>query len=326
MRTLSGAATGEAAGTVPGEVAGEVAGRPAVDPGRVEILPGRVAQVGTVPVRRTLPTRGRRTVGAWCFVDHMGPTTVDSGPGFGVPPHPHMGLQTVTWLFAGTGLHRDSLGSEQVVRPGQLSLMTAGSGIAHSEEDPDGPAGPAGELHGMQLWVAQPSSTRHGSPAFEHHGELPQVEVGHGTATVFVGEFAGAASPARRDTDHLGVDLDLRPGTTVLPLLPGHEYAVVVADGHPLVSGAPVGPGGLAYLRPGSDELELTCAAPARALLIGGAPFDEELAMWWNFVARTREELADAYRDWAAGDERFGPVASALDRAVVGPPPWLRAG
>ena len=200
--------------------------------------------------------------------------------------------------------------------------MTAGSGVAHSEEDP---GGPVGGLHGMQLWVAQPSATRDGSPAFEHHGELPQVEVGDGTATVFLGALAGAVSPARRDTDHLGVDLELRPGTTVLPLDPAHEHALVVAEGRPAVGGVPVGPGDLAYLPPGSDELALTCTVAARALLIGGEPFGEEVAMWWNFVARTREELAAAYRDWAAGDERFGPVASSLERATVGPPPWLRA-
>lgn len=292
-------------------------------PDRPEVLPGRTARVGTLPVRRALPTRGRRTVGPWCFVDHMGPTTLDAGPPIAVPPHPHLGLQTVTWLFTGAALHRDSLGSEQVVRPGQLNLMTAGSGIAHSEEDP---GGPVGGLHGMQLWVAQPSSTRDGSPAFEHHGELPQVELGDGTATVFLGALGGAVSPARRDTDHLGADLELRPGATVLPLDPAHEHALVVAQGRPVVGGVPVGPGDLAYLPPGSDELALTCAVPARALLIGGAPFGEEVAMWWNFVARTREELATAYRDWTAGDERFGPVASSLGRATVGPPPWLRTG
>ena len=288
-------------------------------PDRPEVLPGRTARVGTLPVRRALPTRGRRTVGPWCFVDHMGPTTFDSGPGISVPPHPHLGLQTVTWLFAGAALHRDSLGSEQIVRPGQLNLMTAGSGIAHSEEDP---GGPAGGLHGMQLWVAQPSATRDGSAAFEHHGELPQVEVGDATATVFLGALGGAVSPARRDTDHLGVDLELRPGTTVLPLDPAHEHAVVVAEGRPAVGGVPVGPGDLAYLTPGSDELTLTCTVPARALLIGGAPFEEEVAMWWNFVARTREELGAARRAWAEGDDRFGAVASGLGRMPAPGFPW----
>jgi len=292
-----------------------------------EVLNGRVAQVGTLTVRRNLPTRGRRTVGAWCFVDHMGPTSVADRAGMQVPPHPHMGLQTVTWLFAGSAVHRDSLGSEQLIRPGQLNLMTAGSGIAHAEEDPrlTGPGSSRSELHGMQLWVAQPSTTRNAAGAFEHHPDLPRIDLAGATATVLVGSFAGTTSPARRDTDHLGVELDLRAGTTVLPLDPAHEHAVIVADGRPSVNGTPVGPEVLAYLAPGADELVMDTPEPARVLLIGGTPFDEDVVMWWNFVARTRDELVDAYRDWVAGDERFGPVASSLDRVGVGPPPWLPA-
>jgi hypothetical protein len=288
----------------------------------IEVSESRSAQVGNVPVRRALPTRGRRTVGPWCFVDHMGPTEPSDGSGGGidVPPHPHIGLQTVTWLFDGTALHRDSLGSEQLIRPGQLNLMTAGAGIVHSEEDPDGSGG---RIHGMQLWVALPEGTRWGGSEFEHHRELPQVDVGQGTCTVLMGSFAGGTSPARTDSDCIGVELDLTPGTTVLPLDPAYEHAVLVADGSPEIDGTPISPGHLAYLAPRADELVLTSRAPAVALLIGGVPFGEEVAMWWNFVARTREELADAYRDWADGAERFGPVASTLDRATVGPPPWL---
>ena len=287
----------------------------------IEVSESRSAQVGNVPVRRALPTRGRRTVGPWCFVDHMGPTTPSVGGGIDVPPHPHIGLQTVTWLFDGTALHRDSLGSEQLIRPGQLNLMTAGAGIAHSEEDPDGSGD---RIHGMQLWVALPERTRWGGSAFEHHDELPRVDVGHGTCTVLVGSFVGVRSPARTDTEHMGVELDLIPGTTVLPLDPAYEHAVVVADGTPGIDGTPVGPGHLAYVAPGADELVLTSPTPTLAVLIGGIPFDEEVVMWWNFVARSRDELVQAYRDWSAGTERFGPVASELDRVTVGPPPWVR--
>jgi len=251
----------------------------------------------------------------------MGPTPSGPGGGVSVPPHPHLGLQTVTWLFDGAVLHRDSLGSEQLIRPGQLNLMTAGAGIAHAEEDPGG--GDGGRVHGMQLWVAQPEATRGEAPAFEHHRDLPEVDVDHGTATVLVGAFAGAASPARRDTEHVGVELDLRPGTSVLPVEPSHEHALVVAEGEPSVDGVRVTPGRLAYVDPGAEELVLTSATPAVALLIGGVPFDEDLVLWWNFAARTRDELADAYRGWTRGDERFGGVASALPRVVVAPPPWL---
>ncbi|MGD0881059.1 MAG: pirin family protein [Acidimicrobiales bacterium] len=287
---------------------------------RVEVIEGRNAEVGTIPVRRTLPTRGRRTVGAWCFVDHMGPVTFPPGRGMEVAPHPHIGLQTVTWLFAGAALHRDSLGSEQVIRPGQLNLMTAGAGIAHSEEDP---GGPGGEVHGVQLWIAQPEATRNGQPSFEHHRDLPQVDLDRGSATVLVGRFAGAASPARRDTDHLGMELDLLDGTTDFPLDPTYEHALIVADGSVTVDGSTVGPGQLAHVGPGADELTVDAVGRVRAILIGGVPFDEEVAMWWNFVARTHDELSDAYLAWVGGDDRFGPVASALDRVGVGPPPWL---
>jgi redox-sensitive bicupin YhaK (pirin superfamily) len=291
--------------------------------GDPEILPGRSAQVGSLSVRRVLPTRGHRTIGSWCFVDQMGPATFAAGDGMAVAPHPHIGLQTVTWLFEGSGLHRDSLGSEQLIRPGELNLMTAGAGIAHAEEDPDGSGG---TLHGMQLWVAQPSATRSGPSSFEHLVDLPKVELGHGAATVLVGPFAGVTSPARRDTDHAGVELDLRRGTTELPLDPAYEHGLVVASGTLTVAGTRLAPGAVAYLPTGSDELAVTADGPARALLIGGRPFGEEVAMWWNFVARTRDELAEAYRDWAAASDRFGPVASTLPRVEVGPPPWIPAG
>jgi len=289
----------------------------------LEILAGRAARVGTLPVRRLLPTRGLRTIGAWCFIDHMGPASFDSGDGMAVPPHPHTGLQTVTWLFEGSALHRDSLGTEQLIRPGQLNLMTAGRGIAHAEEDPDGSGG---DVHGMQLWLAQPSATRAGSSSFEHLVDLPVVDLGNGAATVLIGTFDGAHSSARRDTDHAAVELDLRRGTTVLPLDPAYEHGLVVASGSLTTSGATLAPGAVAYLPPGADELAVSADGPARALLVGGVPFAEEVAMWWNFVARTQDELAAAYRDWSAGSDRFGPVNSSLPRAAVGPPPWLKAG
>ena len=285
----------------------------------VDVVPSREARVGEVTVRRALPTRGRRTVGAWCFADHMGPATFPADRGADIAPHPHIGLQTVTWLFAGELVHRDSLGSEQVVRPGQLNLMTAGHGVAHSEEH-TGRGG--GELHGIQLWVAQPTETRGGGAAFEHHAALPRVELAHGAATVIVGDLAGTISPARRDTDHIGIELDLRAGTSALALRPDHEHALVVASGAVTVDGTTITPGRLAYLGTGRDECGLMATVPTRAVLIGGAPFTEAILMWWNFVARTRAEITDAHRAWTAADARFAPVASALPRIEVDPPPW----
>lgn len=288
----------------------------------IELVPSHEAQVGGFRVRRALPRRGRRMVGAWCFADHMGPATVSEDRGLDVGPHPHIGLQTVTWLTAGEALHRDSLGSEQRIAPGQLNLMTAGRGIAHSEE---ATGRYAGELHGIQLWVAQPEQTRHGAPAFEHHAEMPQVELDSGTATVLVGALLGAASPARRDTDHLGAELSLRAGTTELALEPAHEHALVVLEGRISVDGHDVQPGVLAHLGPGHAGVELRAGDEARVMLLGGAPFEEELVMWWNYVARTRDEVVDAHRAWSAADvDRFGEVDSPLPRIDTAPPPWDR--
>ncbi len=162
----------------------------------MDVIDSRDETVGRIRVRRALPRTGRRTIGAWCFADHMGPVDVTEEHGLDIGPHPHTGLQTVTWLVAGQVLHRDSLGSEQLIAPGQLNLMTAGRGVAHAEEATGAYRGP---LHGIQLWIAQPEATRHGAAAFEHHASLPQAEVGAATATVLVGELGGARSPARHD-------------------------------------------------------------------------------------------------------------------------------
>jgi len=281
-----------------------------------EITESRTADVGGVVVRRALPRRGRRTVGAWCFADHMGPTSGSRGLNIG--PHPHIGLQTVTWLFEGEVLHRDSLGSEQPIRPGQLNLMTAGRGVSHAEETSSASAPP---VHGMQLWVAQPSSTRDGDPAFEHQSELPAVELAGCRGTVLVGSLAGVRSPARADSDHFGADLVLE-GETTVPVAIDHEHALVVASGRVRLGTSVVEPGHLAYLGRGRDELHLEVVAPARALLLGGSPFPEEVMMWWNYVARSTREITQAHRDWSTRSGRFGRVVSALAPIDVDPPPW----
>jgi redox-sensitive bicupin YhaK (pirin superfamily) len=285
----------------------------------VDVIEGRRAEVGGFVVHRLLPQRRRRTVSAWCFADHMGPATVTAEDGLDIGPHPHIGLQTVTWLLHGAVLHRDSLGSEQLIRPGQLNLMTAGSGVSHSEETAGVHSGP---LHGIQLWVAQPEATRDTAAAFEHHSELPQVEVVRGVATVLVGAFLGASSPARRDTDHLGVEIDLDTGETSIPLDPHLEYGVIAMDGSVLVAGRPLDPPALGYLGLGRDELRLEVAEPARVLLLGGPPFPEPLLMWWNYVARSPAEILEAHRSWSAGDGRFGRVASPLGPMTAPHPPW----
>jgi quercetin 2,3-dioxygenase len=291
----------------------------AVKPACVEITPSRESVVGAMRVRRALPRIGRRTVGAWCFADHMGPELVTETKGLDIGPHPHTGLHTVTWLVAGEVLHRDSLGSEQVIRAGQLNLMTAGEGVTHSEE---ATGRYRGQLHGVQLWVAQPEPTRHGPAAFEHHAELPQLELDSAVATVLVGSFAGAVSPARHDTPLVGVDAALRPGTGTWLLEPSFEHALVVLDGQVLVGEQVVRPGELAYLGQGRDQVVLSAADPTRLLLLGGEPFAEPILMWWNFVVRSRDELDTAYRHWQADNPRFGRLRSPLARIPAPKPFW----
>lgn len=292
---------------------------PAAPPTTLELLPSREARVGELRVRRALPRRARRTVGAWCFADHMGPAPATGEGGFGIGPHPHIGLQTVTWLVSGEGLHRDSLGTEQVVRPGELSLMTAGRGVAHAEE----PTGKVqGKLQGIQLWVAQPDETRQTDPAFEHHPQLPATELDAALATVIVGDFAGQVSPARRDTDHVGVDLTLRPGRTVLPLRPAYEHALIVLYGALSIDTTVVGPGHLAYLGARRDDIALSPDVDTKALLLGGVPFAEPILMWWNFVARTTDEINAVYEQWQSGDDRLR-VRSSLPPIPAPRPQWM---
>jgi hypothetical protein len=195
-----------------------------------ELFAGREVTLGGDPVvRRLLPNLGRRLVGAWCFVDHYGPDDISNGPGMRVPPHPHIGLQTVSWLLDGEVHHRDSLGSDQVIRPGELGLMTAGRGIAHAENSPV--AHPA-LLHGVQLWVALPEGDRAVGPGWVHHATLP-VEASHGvTTTVILGDLGGARSPGATYSPIVGADAEVSSGSTgVLPLEPDFEYAVLTMSG-----------------------------------------------------------------------------------------------
>ncbi|MFV2119916.1 pirin family protein [Streptomyces sp. Act-28] len=295
-------------------------GHPA--PPCLEVGDSREATVGAVRVRRALPRRGRRTVGAWCFADHMGPADVTEDGGLDIGPHPHIGLQTVTWLIDGQVLHRDSLGSEQVIEPGRLNLMTAGRGVSHAEE---ATGHYRGTLEGIQMWIALPEGTRHGPPAFEHHAELPRTDLDGraGAATVLIGDFGGLTGPARHDTPLVGVELDLR-APVVVPLRPDWEYALVVLRGAVAVRDQPLRPGHLGYLGEGRDELSLDVREPTRVMLLGGEPFPEPLLMWWNFVGRDREEIDAAHASWARQDDRFGRVASSLPLVPVEAPHWQR--
>ncbi|MET8725736.1 pirin family protein [Streptomyces parvus] len=275
------------------------------EPVRELLAPRHVQLGGSTEVRRLLPNLGRRMVGAWAFVDHYGPDDIADEPGMQVPPHPHMGLQTVSWLHEGEVLHRDSLGSLQTVRPRELALMTSGRAISHSEESPKEHAR---LLHGAQLWVALPDAHRNVEPHFQHHADLPVVTAPGLSATVILGELDGAASPGTAYTPIVGADLSLTGGArTRLPLDPDFEYAVLSMSGEAEVDGVPVLPGSMLYLGCGRTELPLRALSDAGLMLLGGEPFEEELVMFWNFIARSGEEIVQARKDWEEGS-RFGEV------------------
>jgi hypothetical protein len=280
----------------------------------MQALTPRSTELGGFTIRRLLPQRPRRMVGAWCFLDLLGPVEAAGARGLDVPPHPHIGLQTVTWVLAGGALHKDSLGSEAIARPGNLNLMTSGAGIAHSEETPDGDAG---LLHLVQLWIAQPDAQRNGPPAFEHHAERPVLELPGGRATVILGTLGGVHAPARTDSPLVGADIAVDPGAeAVLPLASGFEHALVPLDGECTAGAESLARDHLYYFEPGRDAVAVRAVGgrPARVLLIGGTPFPEPILMWWNFVARTTEEIVAARDDWQ-GERRFGEVrAYAGDR------------
>jgi len=292
-------------------------------PAGVEVLDGAPVALGGprgLEVTRTLPSKHRRMVGAWCFLDAYGPHRLDGGPGMRVGPHPHIGLQTVSWLVAGEIVHRDSLGSLQEIRPGQLNLMTAGRGISHSEETP---ATHGGVLQGVQLWVALPDADRNGPPAFTHHPQLPALTDGGLTATVLMGELAGAVSPARCYTPLLGAELTLAAGSrATVPLRPDFEYAVLVLDGAATVADVPVRPGPLLYLGAGRTELRLAAGPQTRLMLLGGEPFAERIVMWWNFVGRDHDEIVAARQAWEdrAGGGPFGTVRGYDGPDIPAPP------
>lgn len=309
---------------------------------RALVIEAREVPLGGVrgmEVHRTLPHRALPLVGAWCFLDRFGPQETRMR----VEPHPHIGLQTVTWPIVGEVRHRDAVGSDVVVRPGALNLMTSGAGIAHSEYSlGDGPVA----LDALQLWVALPEHRRHGEPAFERHENLPVHDLGGGAdAVVVMGEFAGIVSPATVHTPLVGAELRLPAGARVrLPLRPDWEYAVVGMIGaievetgvaavnpdaarrsDPTAASAdaastPVDPTRLVYLGTGRDHVDVRADGEARVFLLGGEPFETDIVMWWNFVGRTHDEIVEAREAWEAHAPRFGSVIDHGPERIPAPP------
>jgi quercetin 2,3-dioxygenase len=303
-------------------------------------------------VRRTLPSRERSLIGAWCFLDHYGPDDVAETGGMRVPPHPHTGLQTVSWLFTGEIEHRDSAGHHAIVRPGELNLMTGGRGISHSEVSTDA----ARVLHGAQLWTALPEAHRDAEPRFDHYVPAPLSGPGW-TVRVFLGSLLGDTAPVPTATPLLGAEVLLEPGTSLtVPVEESFEHGVLVDRGGVAVlavSGGKTGEPGearqagdavaaevaqdrLLYLPPGAGSLTLEADVPTRLLLLGGPPFGESIVMWWNFVGRSHEDVV-AYREaWQAAitddsgavvadsqlvsDSRFGVVLGDHLPPIPAPP------
>jgi len=279
----------------------------------LEVLRPREVPLGgprAIRVRRTLPQQQRSLIGAWCFADHYGPHDLRRFGGMDVPPHPHTGLQTISWLFSGEVEHRDSAGVHAIIHPGELNLMTAGAGICHSEVSLPGDRDATAVLHGVQLWAALPDSARNTGRDFDHYAPEP-ISLPGAVARIFLGQLAGSRSPVHTFTPLLGAQLDLEPGARVaLDLDPAFEHGVLCDQGAVALHGATLAVGDLCYQGPGSSALSLHNDGDqaGRILLLGGTPFTEQLLMWWNFVGRSHDEIV-AYRQlWEDADERFGAV------------------
>ena len=280
----------------------------------------RLADIGGISVSRLLPSRQRRMIGAWCFLDHAGPAEFAAGGGMRVGAHPHTCLQTFTWMIAGEVLHRDSLGNVQVIRPGQVNLMTAGRGVVHTEESVPGET----HLHAAQLWIALPPALGDCDPAFEHYPDLPRWTQDGCAFTLLAGEHGRQRSPVGLHSPLLGLELHASAASrVVVELRPGFEHGILVLDGAARIGGEHFVRDELADLGRGRAAVELELVPGSCLLLLGGEPFAAEVLMWWNFVGFSKAGIARAQRDWESGSPRFGAVAGHDGQRLMPPPlPW----
>jgi redox-sensitive bicupin YhaK (pirin superfamily) len=273
------------------------------EPIQEQTLAPRIVKLTTrtgIDIRRTLPHRRLRMIGAWCFVDHYGPT--DQKDAMSVAAHPHVGLQTVSWLFSGLIEHRDSLGSNQEIYPGALNIMTAGHGIAHSELSLDNSA----LVHGVQLWTALPDVSRNIAPTFEHHHDLPFYHDPQMSIRLFVGDLMGMQSPATTYSPLIGAEIDVKEGSSIeFNLLSNFEYGILVVTGDLTANGFDIPFGSLHYIPAGASTMQLKSLHGAKFVLLGGEPFSEKILMWWNFIGRTQEEIEVMRSDWNSQKDRF---------------------
>lgn len=284
-----------------------------------EVLRPRLVPLGgprAQPVRRTLPQRARSLIGAWCFADHYGPTVITAENTMNLPGHPHTGLQTVSWLFAGELEHLDTIGTRSLIRPGEMNLMTSGRGIAHSEYVTAGTE----VMHGVQLWVALPEHDRFTEPRFEYFAPEP-FDVPGARLSVFLGSLMGSTSPVRTSSPLLGAELTIAAGAVVtLDVDPTFEHGVLVDSGDVQVDGVGATDGELLYLPLGASTVTITAGErPVRAVLLGGEPLGERIVMWWNFIGRSHDEIVRFRAEWqeqaAVGRAQPGPYGQF-------PEPW----
>lgn len=287
----------------------------------IQRVAGRSAQVGGgITVNRLMPSSQRRMIGAWCFLDHAGPAVFTSGAGLRVGPHPHIGLQTFTWMIEGEVLHRDSLGNVQEVRPGQVNIMTAGHGITHTEESLPG----QDKLHAAQLWIALPFASKDCAPAFDHHPVLPTWNEGGCDFTLLAGSYGSHTAPAKLYSPLVGMDLfSAQVSQVTLSLDPEFEYGILVVEGQADINAEQFAVNELAYLGRGLSQITLDLSAGCRVIVLGGQPFGEEIVLWWNFVGHSQDEIIQAHHDWNNGDARFGTVSGYDGAPLVAPDlPW----
>ena len=295
-------------------------GRPEGAP-RVDVLPARDVPLGgprALHVRRTLPQRDRTLIGAWCFADHYGPNDIRTSGNMDLGPHPHTGLQTVSWLFSGEIEHRDTLGTRALIRPGEMNLMTGGYGIAHSEVSTPSTT----IIHGVQLWVALPEEHRDAGRAFEHYVPEP-TRLDGAEIRVFLGSLAESVSPVRTYTPLLGAEILLAPGASVtLDVDPAFEHGLLVDSGDVQLLDTLLRPAELGYVPCGEAALTLVNEwdITARTILLGGPPFGEEIVMWWNFVVRSHDEIVKAREEWEASSDRFGVIEDFPGGRIPAPP------
>ncbi|RVC13863.1 pirin family protein [Mesorhizobium sp. M7A.F.Ca.CA.002.15.2.1] len=271
--------------------------------------------IGGFQVRRALPTAKRRLVGPFIFFDRMGPAILRAGQALDVRPHPHIGLSTVTYLFDGKIRHRDSLGTEMVIQPGDVNLMTAGRGIVHSERTPEELRGAPMSVSGLQTWLALPDDKEEVAPVFENTGalRLPEIDAEGVNGRLIIGDFQGLRSPVRADSETLYADLRLAPGASVKIPADAEERAIYTLEGEVSISGDVFPAERLLVFRPG-DEIVVSSQTGAHFMLFGGASLGSKRYIWWNFVSSSKERIEQAKEEWKTG--RFDIVPGDEDEFI----------